>query len=192
MTSCGINEWCCAGQEGLETDKSCCKIPNRVSTLEPFPYSTILAAQVGKPSKTTSSPSGQSTKSTTTSPSKATSGAAGTSSGSTSSGQSGNNNGQTDNGGVSETSKIAIGVAVPVGLLLLAALAFFIYRSKRQGRRLEELTSGKEDNQLQQPPVVAAKYRPELDSQELQELEWRRLPPELPEQRRFELDTARG
>lgn len=75
------------------------------------------------------------------------------------------------NSGLNTPEKIGIGIAVPVGLILLAVLAFFVYRSEKQGRYLKELRLRDKPHDDIQEQHESLRHEPELDDTELRELD---------------------
>nr|POE47157.1 hypothetical protein CFP56_00489 [Quercus suber] len=179
VSSCGINSWCCAGQAGLSGGPDCCD-SSTTTTLFPYPYSTIAADQVGQTSVTISSTSSFSTTTSSTSTTNTASSSISsissavssqsTSLASTSSATSTPTVAPIDSD-LSTGEKAGIGVAVPLGLLLLGALVFFIWKSRRQERYLKTLQHGSEiEIEARSDGVVMGEvghktYTPELDDE---------------------------
>ena len=147
VSSCGINSWCCAGAQGQgEGGVDCCDQANLTTSLQPFPYSTIAADEVGKTSVTPSTTSASATSqahslsSATKSSSRSSTSVGGLAQSTTSNTPSSlPSSSSSKDSGLSTGAKVGIGIAVPLGLLILAALAFFVYKSRKQGKYLKDL-----------------------------------------------------
>nr|POE74682.1 hypothetical protein CFP56_37213 [Quercus suber] len=132
VSSCGGNSWCCGGPD-------CCD-DNTTTTLHPYPYSTITAGQIGQASNVVSTKT--SSRSTTEVSSRVlTSTVASLQSLAPATSLSAPNVLMESpiGDGLSTGVKAGIGVAIPLAMLLLGALAFFIWKSRRQEGYLKTL-----------------------------------------------------
>ncbi|KAK3680341.1 hypothetical protein LTR37_021320, partial [Vermiconidia calcicola] len=172
VSNCGINSWCCAGQAGLSglpNAPDCCDFST--TTLQPYPYAIAVPSPFSSNSFASSSSSRSlTTRSTTTTTSSAE---VLSQTGRPTTGGDSPTNSPTqpaaDTGGLNTSEKIGIGIGVSFGLMLLAALVFYIHKSKKQGRYLQELRSPDmphTDDQKQ-----SLRDDPELDDTELRELD---------------------
>ncbi|MCJ1272509.1 hypothetical protein MMC21_000295 [Puttea exsequens] len=137
------NDWCCAGVQGTTGQGQDCCSTNATTSLDSYPYSTITVI-------TSISNSSTATFKTTTSPSSSSGSVASRSSslGTTSStaavptGTSTlapatpTNTPQTSN---NHAATIGAAVGVPLGLLLLAGIAFLVYRDRKNDKRIRAL-----------------------------------------------------
>ncbi|KAK3712772.1 hypothetical protein LTR37_008862 [Vermiconidia calcicola] len=179
VSNCGVNSWCCAGQAGLSglpNAPDCCD--SSTTTLQPYPYAIAVPSPFSSSSFASSSSNrSPTTHSTATTPISSEvqlqTGSTRTGGGSPTTGRDSPTNSPaqpaTHNGGLNTAAKIGIGIGVPFGLMLLAALVFYIYKSKKQGRYLQELRSRDMPHTEDQKQTL--RQDPELDDTELRELD---------------------